>query len=129
LVAEIKEAHKLLAGRTTVTCRDAADVIEKNPKAAMYLDPPYFEKGDRLYPQRMTLSDHLRLAAALRGADNWVLSYDHSPAIAQLYGWAHREVIPARYSINGAKTRWASSHEFVITARSSPQREALPLLS
>jgi DNA adenine methylase len=115
LVDEIKAAHKLLAGRTTVTCLDAADVVEKHPTTATYLDPPYFQKGDFLYPQRMTLSDHLRLATVLRGAENWLLTYDRSPVIAGLYSWATCRVLSARYSTAGAKTGWSRNEELVIT--------------
>jgi DNA adenine methylase len=80
----------------------------------MYLDPPYFEKGDRLYRQRMTLTDHLALAEALRTAPNWVLSYDRSPVVEALYEWADCRIIKARYSINGRKERWAANEELVI---------------
>jgi len=80
----------------------------------MYLDPPYFQKGDELYRQRMTLSDHLALADALRRATNWVLSYDRTPVIEALYSWARCHVVGARYSVNGKKTRWTANEELVI---------------
>ena len=48
-----------------VTCLDGADYVRQHSTAPMYLDPPYFEKGDGLFRQRMTLAEHLRLAEAL----------------------------------------------------------------
>jgi DNA adenine methylase len=80
----------------------------------MFRDPPYFEKGDRLYRQRMTLDHHLALAKALRTASNWVLSYDRSPVVESLYAWANRRLVKARYSINGRKSNWATNEELVI---------------
>ena len=117
LVQQIMEAHKLLTGRTVVTCVDGADYVRRHPTAPMYLDPPYFEKGDRLYRQRMSLTDHLGLADALRRASNWVLSYDRSPVIEELYAWAQCHAVGARYSVTGKKTKWATNEELVIVRR------------
>jgi DNA adenine methylase len=114
LIEQVMQAHRLLAGRTVVSCMDGAQYVRRHPKAPMYLDPPYFEKGDSLYRQRMTLADHLVLADALRTAPNWVLSYDRSPVVEAVYEWADRRVVGARYSINGRKAKWAAKEELVI---------------
>jgi len=114
LVEQIKQAHKVLAGRTLVTCLDGARYVRRHATATMYLDPPYFQKGDKLYRQRMSLPDHLALADALRLATNWLLSYDHTPVIEALYSWARRRGVGARYSVNGKKTRWTANEELVI---------------
>jgi DNA adenine methylase len=115
LIQQIRQAHKLLSGRTRVTRMDGAQYVWQHPTAPMYLDPPYFEKGDRLFRQRMTLADHLRLLEALRSASHWVLSYDRCPVISELYSWARCLVIRAEYSVSGKKTEWASNEELVIT--------------
>jgi len=115
LVRQIMQAHKLLAGRTVITCMDGAQYVGRHPTAPMYLDPPYFEKGDRLYRQRMSLADHLGLADALRSAANWVLSYDYSLVIEELYAWARCHALGARYSVSGKKTKWAANEELLIT--------------
>jgi DNA adenine methylase len=114
LVKEIKATHRLLAGRTCVTRMDGADYVRRHLGAAMYLDPPYVKKGDALYRERMTLAAHLRLADALRDAADWVLSYDRSPVIEELYSWAEHHSIRPRYSVQGKKKEWASSEEFVL---------------
>ena len=117
LVQQIRQAHKLISRRTLVTCADGAQYVRRHPTAPMYVDPPYFEKGDRLYRQRMMLADHLRLADALRSASTWVLSYDRSPVIEELFEWAHCHAIGARYSVSGKKTKWATNEELVIVPR------------
>jgi DNA adenine methylase len=114
LIEQVMRAHRLLDGRTLVSCMDGAEYVRRHPDAPMYLDPPYFEKGDRLYRQRMTLGDHLALAEALRTASNWVLSYDRSPVVESLYAWANHRLVKARYSINGRKANWAANEELVI---------------
>lgn len=119
LVRQIREAHTLLVGRALVTCVDGFDYVRRHPNAPMYLDPPYFEKGDRLFRQRMTLDDHLRLSTVLRSASNWVLSYDRCPVISELYSWARCLVMSASYSVSGKKTKWASNDELVITPRAA----------
>ena len=118
IVQEIQAAHQLLAGRTSVSCIHAADYLSFYPHAPKYLDPPYFEKGDVLYPVKMSYVDHLRLAQELSHAQNWLLSYDFCPVVADLYSWANRFVIPTRYCVNGFKTEWKEKKELLITARS-----------
>jgi DNA adenine methylase len=103
LTKEIRDAHRLLRNRTRVSAIDAVDYIRRHPDEAKDLDSPYFEKGDQLYRQHMTLADHLSLATALRSASNWVLSYDHSPVIEELYQWARLHTFAAKYSVSGGK--------------------------
>ena len=114
LVQEIMEAHKLLSGRTSVTCQDGAEYVRHYPEAPKYCDPPYWAKGDVLFRQRMRLADHLRLADALKHTSNWIISYDRSPAIEEFYRWAVCYRIPTRYSVSGKKTNWATNEELVI---------------
>ena len=91
--------------------RNTSDTTRTNPK---YLDSPYFGKGDLLYRQRMTLADHLRLVDALRSASNWVLRYDRSPVIEELYRWANVHTFGVKYSVSGGKSAWANGEEMVI---------------
>lgn len=52
----------------------------------LYLDPPFFEKADRLYTHYFEWGDHRRLRDALIDVSTpWLLSYDDSPKVAQLY--------------------------------------------
>jgi DNA adenine methylase len=104
----------LLQGRTRITGMDAVEYFERNPIEPKYLDPPYFEKGDKLFRQRMTLADHLRLSEALRRASGWLLSYDNSPTTVEMYRWAEVHSFPVKYSVNGMKKAWARSTELLI---------------
>lgn len=114
LTQEIRDAHRLLRGRTLVSGIDAVDYIRRYPDDAKYLDPPYFQKGDQLYRQRMTLADHFSLASALRCSTNWMLSYDRSPVIEELYQWASLHSFASKYSVSGVKRAWVRSSELII---------------
>ena len=79
------------AERITVTNLDAEDFLagpaSQLPKNSLtYLDPPYFEKGSRLYFDHYKPSDHKRVAQLVMAYDKpWVVSYDNNPAIVELY--------------------------------------------
>lgn len=54
----------------------------------IYLDPPYIDRGKNLYLSGVI--DHDALAARLRERQdkNWLVSYDDSERIPELYDWA-----------------------------------------
>ena len=114
-VNDIREANRLLRGRLTLSCLSGTDYVAGNLKKPLFVDPPYFGRGDRLYDQKMTFADHLELSHLLRHARSWVLTLDDSPAVRQLYSWACIHVIPTRYHIDSARPRRASAQELVIT--------------
>ncbi len=53
----------------------------------IYLDPPYFVKGQCLYENHYEAGDHERLARYLRAGAlrHWIISYDATPEISALY--------------------------------------------
>lgn len=54
--------------------------------AFLYLDPPYFEKGEGLYDNFYDASDHAQIAASVADlAHPWIVSYDARPEITALY--------------------------------------------
>ena len=56
-----------------------------------YLDPPFYDKGSRLYRLPFCRADHERLAEVLAGlVQPWVLSYDYHPEIVDLYAVGSR---------------------------------------
>jgi site-specific DNA-adenine methylase len=77
---------------------DTKPTVELFP---LFLDPPYFGRGNQLYPQKMTFAQHLELSRLLRNARSWVLTLDDNPTIRQLYSWACFHIVPdplsARY--------------------------------
>jgi DNA adenine methylase len=71
---------------------DALKFIKNNnrrwPKSALiYLDPPYYLKGQCLYRNAYEHNDHARIASYLRSLTKrcWIASYDANPEIASLY--------------------------------------------
>lgn len=52
-----------------------------------YFDPPYYEKGSKIYRHYYKNQDHLALAHYVRHVRNldWIISYDDAPFICGLY--------------------------------------------
>lgn len=77
-----------------------------------YLDPPFFDKGSRLYRLPFTQGDHERLARLLTGsAQPWVLSYDYHQEIVDLYtsgARADQAVVEPRRARDGHRLHTAS---------------------
>jgi DNA adenine methylase len=81
-------------------------IQDESKKALLYLDPPYFNKGNELYQYGFKNEDHERLAYLLeRTPHDWVLSYDDCPEIRKLYKWATVEQIEANYTIRSARVK------------------------
>ena len=72
-IAEFKEYIKLYN-------KDTIKLLEENKKTfkkcLLYLDPPYFKKGNQLYTNHYCVSK-------LKG--KWIVSYDNVPEIVDLY--------------------------------------------
>lgn len=89
LINQISEIARF-ADRISVSCRDALDFVSpklKSEKYFVYLDPPYYVKGRKLYKNFYCDADHVKIAKLLsaRRDGAWVLSYDYAPRIAELY--------------------------------------------
>ena len=83
-------------------------ILDTECDAVIYLDPPYFVKGNELYQHGFNEEDHNRLAKALKETNHkWVLSYDDCEEIRSLYeGWSNIEVIDGiNYSITALKNK------------------------
>jgi DNA adenine methylase len=52
-----------------------------------YFDPPYYEKGSRIYRHYYINQDHVNLAKYIKKLKNidWIISYDDAPFICNLY--------------------------------------------
>jgi DNA adenine methylase len=85
---------------------DFADLIRTENPACLYLDPPYYIKGNDLYQCGFNELDHIRLANELKITPHyWILSYDNCPEILKLYNWAEIEEISVTYSITALKNK------------------------
>jgi DNA adenine methylase len=56
-------------------------------KALIYLDPPYYNKGQELYENHYKHEDHVLIAelVAKNIDQNWLITYDNLPVIQELY--------------------------------------------
>lgn len=71
------------------------EVAPKLPqKNLIYLDPPYYVKGQDLYLHHYAHDDHVKIAkrVAKLKTKNWLVSYDNAPQIQTLYQ-AYRSIV------------------------------------
>jgi len=94
LIKKIKKIA-LYSSRISIYNLDAIECIEQhvlpltetNDRLMVYLDPPYYSKGARLYLNYYTADDHIKLAEFINRqyGFKWIVSYDDVPQIRQLY--------------------------------------------
>lgn len=124
LQKKVHNLRRLLAGRLTVTNEDVIAWLQRIPAGVpLYLDPPYFVKGDVLYPVKMDAMQHGKLADSLATRTNWIMSYDICDEVREKYSFAKLLELSFRYSINGKKTEWKNTNEFLIV---SPDIDTTP---
>ena len=94
--------------RIHLSNQDAAEFLQPwtqngQPASFLYLDPPYFVKGQGLYDNFYTVQDHAALAEMVQRITHpWIVSYDAAPQTLSLY----RPWRSLRYSLNySANTR------------------------
>ena len=78
-----------------------------------YLDPPYWEKGGRLYLNSYAPDDHTALADYMQRqrALHWVMSYDDAARIRHMYSLANMRHLSLRYNLSESR----SAQELLIT--------------
>ena len=71
----------------------------------VYLDPPYWEKGSRLYLNAYLSRDHRALARYIQGQKilKWIISYDDTPSIRDMYAWTTIRQLSLRYHLQEAR--------------------------
>ncbi|MEW9681563.1 DNA adenine methylase [Pseudomonas sp. TE50-2] len=98
--------------RIMLTNMDAIDFLkEKLPrgkfrsKVFVYFDPPYVNKGQRLYLNSYLSRDHKAVSKyiASQKALNWLLSYDDTDLVRELYSGFNLFNLPVRYSLQQKK--------------------------
>lgn len=87
----------------------------------VYLDPPYFVKGSRLYLNYYEERDHAALATYLRRLRGlkWLVTYDNVPRIRELYEWPGNQITDFNLHYSAAVSREGSeiliaSNEVVV---------------
>jgi DNA adenine methylase len=113
-----KQVSELFRGRSVkLTATDFAALITAPGDATIFLDPPYYLEGPKLYPHKMAVADHLRLARLLRECPHrWLLTYDDAPFIRRLYRWAKVEPVRVRYFGRPDRRPYRMETELLITA-------------
>ena len=92
-----------LRDKIIVSSRDGRAIIEEyatSPNAFLYVDPPYVQMGGSLYLNSFTEADHTFLAMCLNrnASANWVLTYDDTKLIRDLYQDRYQETFSLIYS-------------------------------
>lgn len=104
----LKQVAPLLKG-VRITCGDYEPVVmEEGAGVLIFLDPPYYSVAkSRLYGKRGELHlqfDHERLARVLQQCPHrWLLTYDDSPYIRQLYEGYYQSRWKLQYGMNNYK--------------------------
>jgi DNA adenine methylase len=77
-----------------------------------YFDPPYFNKGPELYKNFFDKGDHAKIAQLIfdRVQSNWIITYDDTPEIIELYG----QQCIRRYDLNYSAANTGKSSEIMI---------------
>lgn len=76
-------------------------VLDLPQNSIIYLDPPYYDKGHRLYDNFYGHEDHARLAKFIRTKmknKKWLVSYDNVSNISDLYKAYHQQEYGLTYS-------------------------------
>jgi len=92
--AHLRRCSEKLQG-VAITCRDFEKTIEQCPDGAfLFIDPPYFNADqDKFYSRSFDKPSHFRLARLLEQHSprlKFLLTYDNSPEIRQMYQWANQ---------------------------------------
>lgn len=117
LIRQIRAAAKL-SGRVTVKFGDALTFLKRNASAIstgfsfVYVDPPYYAQGRKLYRHHYGDPDHEALAKFLTAqAYPWLVSYDDHPRIRELYASSKMQPIYLDYKVKSSRT----AQELVIS--------------
>ena len=77
---------------------------ELSSNAFVYVDPPYFVQGPKLYRHYFNDAQHAALAKSLTDATYpWLLSYDDAPQIKDLYSQSHVQPIYLDYRAKSSR--------------------------
>jgi DNA adenine methylase len=117
LVRQIRAAS-VLAPRVSVRFGDALTFLRKNAAkisagfSFVYIDPPYYLQGRKLYRHHYTDADHAALAAYITAQGYpWLVSYDDHPRIRELYASKQMQPIYLDYKVKSSRT----AQELVIS--------------
>lgn len=98
------------AGRVKVRFGDALPYLRRNTErlsttfSFVYIDPPYYAQGKKLYRYYYEDSDHVKLATYIRQQGYpWLISYDDHPRIRALYNAIGMQPIYLDYKVKSSR--------------------------
>ena len=120
ILAQFKGSVRLYNQDALVFLKEHLPQGKRRSNVFVYLDPPYYSKGSRLYLNYYSGAEHKALATYMLKQRQlpWVMSYDDQAAIRKLYGCLVRTRIGVDYSLQMRRR----SKELVI----APLRVKLP---
>ncbi|MDU1232573.1 MAG: DNA adenine methylase [Clostridium sp.] len=99
LIAKYKERIKLY----NLDTEQLVDEVINNlhHKSFIFFDPPYYNKGATLYTNFYNHNDHLSLANKIKNIKyhSWILTYDNTCEIKEMYNKFRSEVYKLNYSV------------------------------
>jgi len=109
IIRQIRYLAKF-AGRVNVIFGDAINYLKKNSLkisagfSFVYVDPPYYLQGKKLYRHFYTDEDHSNLSKFICGQGYpWLMSYDDHPRIRELYADQHMQPIYLDYKVKSSR--------------------------
>ena len=98
---------------------DALELLQRElpnlpEKTLVYLDPPYYKKGQDLYQNHLNHDDHEKLARFMKNSRDkyWLITYDNVSPITEMY----KEMRQLTYSLNySAANRYAGSEIMIFS--------------
>lgn len=103
-IAEYRKRAKIYNQDVSVFLRKYLPHQDEETNIFIYFDPPYYEKGQRLYLNRFSKKDHERLRddVALLQC-NWIMTYDEREEIEELYADYEKRHFSINYSLSSKK--------------------------
>ena len=102
----IRKIEKIAEHKSQITVynKDVHSLIDnylpKFNNPFIYLDPPYFSKGQELYKNYFTQEDHQKIAKMISKLNcNWMVTYDIEPIILELYKKFSYRFFDLKYSV------------------------------
>lgn len=108
------------AGNIFLSNDDAIKFLKRidkkaSEKSLIYLDPPYFVQGKRLYDNFYNPDDHRKIANLTSKLQSlWMVSYDNAPEIREMYSNFRQSTLALQYS---AQTSYEGSEVLIFSKK------------
>ena len=93
----------------TISKIDFRKSIPKHKSAFIYADPPYYIEKNKFYgnmgDMQFKQKDHEELAKILKRRKRWILSYNNSKLVRELYSDFRIKKVRWAYGMTGTKSR------------------------